>query len=128
MGAAAAAGAALTPGLAASVAANDDHAASPIPKPIPGGITVGPPLETIHVWAAGKEGITLPFSHAQLQGIGAEPTTIGDFSGVTAVAFHVGTATDKTGKRYNLETDMRLFVGTYIAANGQRRQGSFGLI
>jgi hypothetical protein len=127
--AAAAAGLALTPSVVAADdgRGNHDHDA-PIPKPIPGGLAVGDPLGTIHVWAAGKSGITLPFSHGQLQGIDTEPTTIGDFSGVSAVAFHVGTATGKNGKRYNLETDMRIFAGTYIAANGQRRQGAFGLI
>jgi len=128
--AAAAAGLALTPALAAADDGRDNHDhAAPIPKPIPGGLDVSPhPLETIHVWAAGKAGITLPFSHAQLQGTDTEPTTIGDFSGVSAVAFHVGTATGKDGKRYNLETDMRVFAGTYVAANGQRRRGAFGLI
>ena len=128
MGAAvAAAGFALTPSLAA---ADEEHgqATAPIPKPIVGGLPVGPPLETIHVWAPGKAGLTLPYSGATLMGIGTEPTTIGDFSGVSAVAYHVGTATDKAGKRYNLETDMRIFAGTYVAANGQRRQGAFGLI
>jgi len=130
--AAAAAGLALTPSLAGADDGHDNHNHdhdAPIPKPIPGGLDVSPhPLGTIHVWAAGKSGITLPYSHGQLQGIDTEPTTIGDFSGVSAVAFHVGTATGKDGKRYNLETDMRVFAGNYIAANGQRRQGAFGLI
>src|SRR5262245_39362630 len=95
--AAAAAGLTLTPSLAAADDGHGDHdhASSPIPKPIPGGLAIGPPLETIHVWAAGKTGITLPFSGATLQGIGTEPTTMGDFNGVSAVAFHVGTATDR---------------------------------
>ena len=37
--------------------------------------------------------MTLPFSGGQLQGLDVEPTTIRDFTGFSAVAFHVGTAT-----------------------------------
>lgn len=123
------AGAALTPALAAQAAARDDgRDPLPAPAPIPGGLEVGPPLGQIHVWAAGREGVTLPFTGAQLQGIGYEPATLTDFSGITAVAFHVGTATDSAGAHYNLETDLRLFAGTYVAANGRRRRGAFGLI
>jgi hypothetical protein len=32
------------------------------------------------------------------------------------------------GARYNLETDMRAIQGTYIAADGSRRHGTFGFI
>jgi hypothetical protein len=126
--AAAAAGAALSPGLATSVAADNNHDPLPAPNPIPGGLDIPPPIGLIHVWGAGKEGEPLPFTGGQLQGIDYEPATLTDFSGVTAVAFHVGSATDSEGTRYNLETDMRLFAGTYKAANGKRRQGAFGLI
>jgi hypothetical protein len=119
--------------LAAPVAAGErgrDEGRDPLPapNPIPGGLEVGPPLGQIHVWAAGREGVTLPFTGSRLQGIDYEPSTLTDFAGITAVAYHVGSATDHTGVRYDLETDLRLFAGTYVAANGERRRGAFGLI
>ena len=45
-----------------------------------------------------------------------------------AVAFHVGTARDRDGTRYDLETDVRAFQGTYIDRTGRRRFGTFGFI
>jgi hypothetical protein len=55
-------------------------------------------------------------------------TTIRDFNGFSAVAFHVGTATGGDGTRYDLETDLRTFRGTYIDRTGRRRFGTFGFI
>jgi hypothetical protein len=49
-----------------------------------------------------------------------EPSVITDYKGVTALAFHAGTATGSDGKQYNLETDMRAIEGTYIAEDGSR--------
>ena len=59
----------------------------------------------------GPTDVTLPFTGGQLQGLDVEPTTIRDFNGFSAVAFHVGTATGSDGTRYDLETDMRAFRG-----------------
>jgi hypothetical protein len=99
----------------------------PAPKPIPGGIQIpGGPL--IHVFAPGPPEVTLPFTGVQLMGLDVETSVITDFKGVTAVAFHVGTATGSDGKRYNLETDMRAMEGTYVATDGSRRRGLFGFI
>ena len=72
--------------------------------------------------------MTLPFTGGQLQGLDVEPTTIRDFNGFSAVAFHVGTATGGDGTRYDLETDVRAFRGTYIDRTGRRRFGTFGFI
>ncbi len=72
--------------------------------------------------------MTLPFTGVTLQGLDVEPTTIRDFDGFSAVAFHVGTARDRDGTRYNLETDVRAFQGTYIDRTGRRRFGTFGFI
>jgi hypothetical protein len=44
------------------------------------------------------------------------------------VAFHVGSATDSDGTRYDLETDIRAFKGTYVATDGTRRFGTFAFI
>ncbi len=99
----------------------------PAPKPIPGGLQIpGGPL--IHVFPPGPTSVTLPFSGLPLQGLNVEPSVITDFQGTTALAFHAGTATGSDGQRYNLETDMRVFAGEYVAANGSRRRGTFVFI
>jgi hypothetical protein len=61
-----------------------------------------------------------------LQGLNVEPSTITDFRGVTALAYHVGTATGSDGLTYNLETDVRVFAGEYVAEDGSRHEGTFG--
>ena len=104
------------------------HGRLPVPpEPIPGGIPISE-TDVIHVWAPGPTTVTLPFSGGQLQGLDVEPTTIRDFKGFSAVAFHVGAATASDGTRYNLETDLRAFQGTYIDRTGKRRFGTFGFI
>jgi hypothetical protein len=72
--------------------------------------------------------VTLPFTGVQLEGLNVEPHTITDFKGVTALAYHVGTATGSDGRRYDLETDIRAFRGEYVADDGSRHRGTFGLI
>jgi hypothetical protein len=97
------------------------------PEPIPGGIELAPG-QVIHVWAPGPTDVTLPFTGATLQGLDVEPTTIRDFKGFSAVAFHTGTATGEDGTRYDLETDMRAFQGVYVDGTGTRRFGTFAFI
>src|SRR3954467_3432066 len=97
------------------------------PVPIPRGMGVAPG-QVIHGGAPGASDVTLPFSGGTLQGLDTEPTTIRDFNGFAAVAFHVGTATGSDGTRYDLETDLRTFQGTYIDRTGHRRFGTFGFI
>jgi hypothetical protein len=97
------------------------------PKPIPGGIQI-PDGPLIHVWAAGDPSVTLPFSGGTLMGFDVDPCTITDFQGFSAVAFHAGTAVGSDGATYNVETDMRAYRGTYLAADGSRRAASFALI
>jgi hypothetical protein len=97
------------------------------PKPIPGGVT--PPNHTqIHVWPAGDPTVTLPFSHGTLKGFDADPSTITDFRGFSALAFHVGTATGSDGATYNLETHMTVQRGRYIGVDGTLRFGTFSFI
>jgi hypothetical protein len=116
----------LAVGLSASLIRpklSEAHAAPlPAPKPIPGGLDL-PPL--IHIFVPGPEEITLPFTGFTLQGLNVEPSTITDFTGVTAQAYHVGTATGSDGLTYNLETDVRVFAGEYVAEDGSRHEGSF---
>jgi hypothetical protein len=76
----------------------------------------------------GPGDVTLPFTGSPLQGLNVEPSTITDYSGFTAVAFHVGTATGTDGRRYDLENDIRAFVGSYVATDGTRRFGTFAFI
>jgi hypothetical protein len=97
------------------------------PNPIPGGIQI-PGGPQIHVWAPGDPSVTLPFSGTTLMGFDVDPSAITDFQGFSAVAFHAGTAVGSDGVTYNLETDLRAYQGTYIAADGRRRFASFAFI
>jgi hypothetical protein len=97
------------------------------PQPIPGGIQL-PDGPQIHVWAPGDPSVTLPFSGATLMGFDVDPSTITDFRGYSAVAFHAGTAVGSDGATYNLETDVRAFQGAYVAVDGERRRQSFAFI
>jgi hypothetical protein len=128
---------ALSPGLSLRALAHDDdkhNRTLPAPKPIPGGLNLGqvaglaPPYDFIHVFPAGAENITLPFTGGTLQGLDVEPSTLTDFQGVSAVAYHVGEAKGSDGHTYNLETDMRVMQGKYVAVDGTTRHGSFALI
>jgi hypothetical protein len=123
---AAAAAAGVANGLAwpgfSSADEDDDRAPLPAPNPIPGGLGNG----SFHVFGPGD--VTLPFTGGTLQGLNVEPSTITDYSGFTAVAFHVGSATDRDGRRYDLETDIRAFKGSYVATDGTRRFGTFAFI
>jgi hypothetical protein len=125
-------GAAATVGPMLPAQASEAHAHGlprvlPAPKPIPGGNQIpGGPL--IHVFAPGPPDITLPFTGLTLQGLDVEPSVITDYKGVTALAFHAGTATGSDGNQYNLETDMRAMEGSYVAENGTRQRGLFAFI
>jgi len=100
----------------------------PAPKPIPGGIDLGSGFSPslIHLFIPGPEDITLPFTLFTLQGVNVEPSVITNFKGVTALAYHVGTVTGSDGLTYNLETDVRVFQGEYVAEDGSRHEGTFG--
>ena len=97
-----------------------------VPSPIPGGLELAPGL-VIHVFAPGDPAVTLPFTGVTLQGFDHEPSTITNFKGSTAVAFHVGTARASDGRTYNLETDIRAFEGEYVV-DGEPHHGSFALV
>jgi hypothetical protein len=81
----------------------------------------------IHVFGPGDPAVTLPFTGITLQGVDIEPSTITDFNGSTAVAYHVGSARGSDGKTYNLETDIRAFDGEYVV-DGETHRGSFALV
>ena len=105
----------------------------PAPKAIPGGTDLSgfglvPPYDFIHTFAPGPAGLTLPFTGVVLEGLDVEPSTITDFKGATALAFHVGKARGSDGTKYNLETDIRVMEGDYVAVDGTRNEGTFALI
>jgi hypothetical protein len=114
-------------GFAASPRLFKDRVVTP-PLPIPGGaFDLGPPLGVIHVFVPGDPSITLPFTGATLAGLDVEPSTITDFRGSSAVAYHVGTARGSDGKTYDVETDIRAFEGEYVV-DGVTHEGSFGFV
>jgi hypothetical protein len=114
------------PSTAAAVSHSAGKSVPPAPNPIPGGIELAPGF-VIHVFGAGDPAVTLPFTGITLQGFDVEPSTITDFNGSTAVAYHVGSARASDGKTYNLETDIRAFEGEYVV-DGDVQRGSFALI
>ena len=97
-----------------------------MPKPIPGGSPIGPPLGTIHVFAPGPEGVVLPFTGVPLEGLDVEPTTITDFEGFAALAFHVGSARGQRRRRSTTSRPTCALQGTYVDRTGRRRFGTFG--
>jgi hypothetical protein len=125
---------AFGPGLSLNALAHDDgdnhNRTLPAPKPIQGGLNLGleAPYDFIHVFPPGPQGLTLPFTGGVLQGLDVETSTLTDFHGATALAYHVGEARGSDGHTYNLETDMRVMQGKYVAVDGTTKHGSFALI
>jgi hypothetical protein len=124
-------------GLSSRALARDDHIGHdeplPEPKPIPGEVDLSelglePPYDFIHEFLPGPKGVVLPFTKVVLEGHNVEPSTITDFDGATALAYHVGKATGSDGKTYNLETDFRVMQGDYVSVEGTRRHGTFAEI
>jgi hypothetical protein len=87
------------------------------PVPIPGGINVPP---VIHIWAPGPPGIGM--------GLDVDPNGITNFNGFAALAYLSGTATDSNNNTYDLSSDMRLYRGEYVAADGTHHRGTFVFI
>ncbi|HEY2955161.1 MAG TPA: hypothetical protein VGK89_07925 [Candidatus Eisenbacteria bacterium] len=90
------------------------------PVPIPGGFVPFSGAPLIHVFAPGP---SPPF-----MGEDIEPSVIGDFDGFTAMAYLAGTATDAGGNTYDMQCDIRVYRGAYVAADGTRHHGTFGFI
>ena len=104
----------LLPGSPARAAGSD-------PKPIPGGFVPFPGAPFIHVFAPGPADLGL-------MGEDIEPNTITNFQGFSALAYIAGTATDADGNSYNMQTDMRVFSGTYVSGDGSVLHGTFAFI
>jgi hypothetical protein len=88
------------------------------PVPIPGGINLPP---VIHIFAPGP--VSLGF-----QGLDVELNGITNFRGFSALGYLGGTASDSNGNNYDVATDMRVFQGEYVTADGSHHRGTFVFI
>ena len=61
-------------------------------------------------------------------GLAADPSTIGNFQGLVALAYLRGRVRDASGRRWLMANDMRLFQGDYVAADGIARRGTFAFV
>ena len=98
------------PQIAALSARNTD------PVPIPGGLA-----PSAHIFAPGP--VSLGF-----QGLDVELNGITNFRGFSALGYLAGTATDSNGNNYDASTDMRVYQGEYISADGSHHRGTFVFI
>jgi hypothetical protein len=90
------------------------------PVPIAGGDVVGPPTFPpflIHQF--------LPGPGAGFDGLNAELNGITNFRGSAALAYTNGTAVDQHGRNYVAQTDIRVYQGEYVAADGAHSRGTF---
>ena len=86
------------------------------PVPIPGGLAPG-----VHIFAPGP--VSLGF-----QGFDVELNGITNFQGFSALGYLAGTATDSNGNNYDASTDMRVYQGEYVSADGSHHRGTFVFI
>jgi hypothetical protein len=99
--------------------------ALPAPLPIPGG-GEAPGVGSVHGWfVPGPEGTFTPIIGIPGLGLDVEPSTMTNFNGFTAFAVVAGQAEGSDGKTYNLESDLRVMEGEYVAEDGSRHQGTF---
>jgi hypothetical protein len=91
------------------------------PVPIPGGDifqSVGGPITFVNQF--------FPGIGVSFDGLNAEPHGIINSSGIVAMGYTAGTATDSAGNTYNIGTDIRVYQGTYVGA--QAHDGGGGSI
>ena len=80
-----------------------------------------PVLDGMHILSPGPR--MLGFD-----GLAADPSTIGNFRGLVALAYMRGRVRDSSGRRWLMVNDMRLFQGDYVSADGIQRQGTFAFV
>jgi hypothetical protein len=90
------------------------------PVPIPGGDMFIPPTVS-HIFAPGP-------TDQGFDGLDVEPNGITNFRGLAALAYVTGNASDTNGNSYFMFSDMRLFQGEYVAADGSHHVGTFVFI
>jgi hypothetical protein len=86
------------------------------PVPIPGGLAPG-----VHIFSPGPVSLGL-------QGFDVELNGITNFRGFSALGYLAGTATDSNGNNYSVMTDMRVFQGEFVSADGSHHRGTFVFI
>lgn len=107
-------GAEAAPNPAHPASATALRRALPAPLPRPGG-----------GFLPGPEDAVTPFFGARGMGLDVDPSTITNFAGFTAFAVLAGHAEGSDGKTYNVESDLRVMEGEYVAEDGSRHQGTF---
>ena len=60
--------------------------------------------------------------------LAADPSTIGNFRGLVALAYLRGRVRDTTGRQWLMVNDIRLFQGDYVSADGIQRRGAFAFV
>jgi len=78
------------------------------PIPLPGG-DIAPPYGLINAFTPGPPNQTPP-----LDPVNADPHVMTNFRGVTALGYTSGPATDNSGAKYTVITDIRVYQGEYI--------------
>jgi hypothetical protein len=121
---AAAIGSSDTVDLARPASAMELRQALPAPSPIPGGGDA-PPVGFVHIFLPGPVGAFTPFFGLPGMGLDVEPSTITNFAGFTAFAVLSGQAEGSDGKTYNVESDLRVMEGEYVAEDGSLQGGTF---
>ncbi len=70
--------------------------------------------------------------HIYFVGMGAEPSSVGDFEGLVGAAIVDGTGVGQSddGKEEELlfDTDMRFMQGTFRGTDGKRHEGTFAFV
>ena len=62
------------------------------------------------------------------QGLAADPSSIGNFEGVVALAYLRGRVRDASGRRLVMIDDIRIMRGDYISADGTAGSGTFAFL
>lgn len=136
LGAAAALGSAAAVGVAAPAGATgggSTFSGKPAPKPIPQvidasapGAVPPDPFRFIHWMLPGPAGATTQILELPAFGLDVDPSLITDYHGFTAYAVLAGSARDTTGTMYDVELDLRVMQGEYVAVDGTTHYGTFG--
>lgn len=105
----------------------------PAPSPIAATVpTVGPddppldpPFDFIHWLLPGPPDATTPVLGLPGFGLDVDPSLMGDYQGFTAYSVIAGQADGSDGVSYDVELDVRVMDGNYVAADGSRQRGTF---
>lgn len=89
------------------------------PVPIPGGdiFLAGPSQQQVFL------NQFFPGMGAGFDDVNADPQGITNFSGIVAMAYAAGTATNSAGHIYNIGADIRVYQGTYVGAKAHQGGG-----